>query len=178
MTTHSSDPYSINKALLASLQHLIIDGHNVLFGCSPFFGHYKAPEFPGSSNRQLLINASQALTETYSQMDIQLWFDGSAHFVSQPTNRLRVMYSGGEGKGRADREMIKSLIYLKSQGAGPRAIVTADKGLQRSARKNGAVILLPEEFSGLLVPVQESAQKAAQKAVQNPPAAPPAIASV
>lgn len=155
MTSYSPDHALIKSESLASLQHLLIDGHNVLFGCSPLFGCYKAPEFPESGNRQLLIDASQTLIRSYPHLDIQLWFDGSEYLETQLTNGLRVLYSGGEGKGRADRGMIKSLANLKGQGAGPRAIVTADKALQRRARKNGALILLPDEFTALLAQVKE-----------------------
>jgi hypothetical protein len=150
MTMQSPHQSGRSHERLASLQHLLIDGHNVLFGCSPLFGHYKAPEFPGSAHRQQLIEAGLALSQSFPHLHIQLWFDGLAYAESHPTDRFRVLYSGGEGRGRADREIISSLARLKAAGGQPRGLVTADKALSRKARKLGALILLPDDFAEIL----------------------------
>lgn len=144
---------------------LIIDGNNYLYRQSPLYGSHLEADFPGQAHREALVadakdalasvsslgsrpflDARSAVGATASSLAelpaprIDLWFDGPEFEVLHPAPGLRVIYSGGRGKDRADRgilEFLRSHITVRAVAA--TLLLTKDKGLGKRARRWVAV---------------------------------------
>jgi len=131
-----------NCLLRAQPLRMLVDGHNFLFKVRPFVSteHYTAAGVPNEKARSLLVGLLQQLCEVHPLVEIDVWFDGPFEESWTVTRGLRVWFSGGTGKNRADEKILESLKALEYQEAGTVSIVVSDDGdLLVKAKKVNAV---------------------------------------
>ncbi len=126
---------------------LIVDGHNVLWKVPSLFRSHYENDQPGTHARRVLENALLALATRYTRLSIHLWFDSNIIEDRTLAPNLRVHFSGGQGTGRADRQIIAYLTHLNASGQDEtRAVVTADNEIANSARISNALVMTPQEL--------------------------------
>lgn len=148
---------------------VIVDGHNLLFRLSVLFLQWFEDGRPSLEAREQLSQRLLQKVTNYKSLHIELWFDGDEESSIQLHERLRVNYSGGKGKDRADRRIISSLrgTTAASQtaptssspqpsqlGSDPTAltfVVTDDLGLARRTRKTTVMPIACGEFRGFVL---------------------------
>ena len=131
-----------NCLLRAQPLRMLVDGHNFLFKVRPFVSpeNYTAAGVPNEKARSLLVGLFEHLCEAHPLVEIDVWFDGPIEENWTVTKGLRVWFSGGTGKNRADEKIIESLKALEYQGAGSVTMVVSDDGdLLAKAKKLNAV---------------------------------------
>ena len=127
---------------------LVVDGHNLLFTLPALFRPFFENGNPGGRAREALEQRLAALARRHPRLDIQLWFDGGTVSERTVLDNLRVRFSGGSGRNRADRQILAFLHHLGT--ASPelaRAVVTADQDEARAAERSGAMVMAPEELA-------------------------------
>jgi len=131
-----------NCLLRAQPLRMLVDGHNFLFKVRPFVSteHYTAAGVPNEKARSLLVGLLEHLCEVHPLVEIDVWFDGPIEENWTVTKGLRVWFSGGTGKNRADERILESLKALEYQGASTVSMVVSDDGdLLVKAKKLNAV---------------------------------------
>ena len=130
---------------------LLIDGHNVLFRWRPLLGQYFDGEVPGVRARAALIDRLQQMAVAIPEVTTDLWFDGPQAEDQTICENLRVRFSGGVGRDRADQQIIAHLKYLhEQQDKGLKIVVTADQEFADAARKLNAMTMAPLELLNLM----------------------------
>ncbi len=130
---------------------LLIDGHNVLFRWRPLLGQYFDGEVPGVRARAALIERLQQMAVAIPEVTTDLWFDGPQAEDQTICENLRVRFSGGVGRDRADQQIIAHLKYLhEQQDKGLKIVVTADQEFADAARKLDAMTMAPLELLNLM----------------------------
>jgi hypothetical protein len=131
-----------NCLLRAQPLRMLVDGHNFLFKVRPYVSpeNYTAAGVPNEKARSLLVGLFEHLCKAHPLVEIDVWFDGPIEENWTVTKGLRVGFSGGTGKNRADEKIIESLKALEYQGAGSVTMVVSDDGdLLAKAKKLNAV---------------------------------------
>lgn len=127
---------------------LVVDGHNVLFTLPTLFRAYFEGGVPGSQARQALEQRLARLAQRHPRLQIQLWFDGEVASDRTISANLRVAFSGGSGRNRADQQILATLHHIGTATPGLlRAVVTADQDEARAAERTGAMVLAPQELA-------------------------------
>jgi hypothetical protein len=86
------------------------------------------------------VGLLEHLCEVHPLVEIDVWFDGPIEENWTVTKGLRVWFSGGTGKNRADERILESLKALEYQGASTVSMVVSDDGdLLVKAKKLNAV---------------------------------------
>lgn len=115
---------------------VIIDGNNFLYSQSPRYGCHRDADFPGPAHQEALIAHVCEVSDTRPDLFIDLWFDHPEAKIQALTERLRVMQSGGKGKDRADRAILRFLAERQADPSDPPPILlTLDKGLHKRGRR-------------------------------------------
>jgi hypothetical protein len=130
---------------------LLVDGHNVIFRLRAILQLEFEGDSPGARARNQLTKKVSTLADTFPSIEVHLWYDGEAAQDLFISKNFAVHYSGGNGRNRADMEIVKyldSLQYISTQQKRKvKALVTADNALSDEARNAGAgLILAPEEL--------------------------------
>ena len=88
------------------------------------------------------------LAQRHPRLQIQLWFDGEVASDRTVSANLRVAFSGGSGRNRADQQILATLHHIGTATPGLlRAVVTADRDEARAAERTGAMVLAPPELA-------------------------------
>jgi hypothetical protein len=146
-------------ALRRCLEHhtactLLIDGHNCLFALRELLDLPFDEEGPSPGACQHFAGRLVPVARQHRHLAIQLWFDSSTAAIEPVEENLRVHYSGGTGRDRADQGIIS---YLRSRVHAPRKstdhpfVVTADRAEAAEVEATGARVIAPEEFVSLLI---------------------------
>jgi hypothetical protein len=125
---------------------VIVDGHNLLFRLSILFLQWFEQGRPSLEAREQLTQRLLDQVVRYESLHIDLWFDGNEASSDNRHARLKVSYSGGKGKDRADRKII---AMLRDNSTSPRPltfVVTDDLGLTRRIRKTTVMPIACGEF--------------------------------
>jgi hypothetical protein len=136
------------KALLRRREPclVIVDGHNLLFRLSILFLQWFEEGRPNQEAREQLTQRLLDQVVRYASLHIDLWFDGDEASCCERHARLRVCYSGGKGKDRADRKIIAMLREASSAPRPLTFVVTDDLGLARRIRKTTVMPIACGEF--------------------------------
>lgn len=128
------------------MSELLIDGHNLLFASREVFAEHWRDDHPGREARAALV---RWITDRFdaANVAVTVYFDGPAAMVERQSATVQVVYTGGEGRQRADTAILQHLTRLAAAGA-PRVVtvVTRDLKLARRARKRGATVVDPRVF--------------------------------
>ncbi|MGA1478028.1 MAG: hypothetical protein ACO328_06495 [Burkholderiaceae bacterium] len=125
---------------------VVVDGHNLLFRLSILFLQWFEEGRPSLEAREQLTHRLLDQVVRYESLHIDLWFDGDEASCCDRHTRLKVCYSGGKGKDRADRKII---AMLREASPTPRPltfVVTDDLGLARRIRKTNVIPIACGEF--------------------------------
>lgn len=136
----------MNKKVPEQFFTFILDGHNILYATQPAFLEQLVDGHPGTAAREALV---QRLLREFTTPDheVLLYFDGNDAHRESRSERVQVIYSGGEGDQRADRAILRTVTEHAASGdAATIIVVTRDIKLARRARKRGAGIMAPAEF--------------------------------
>ena len=128
----------------------ILDGHNILYASRLAFLEHLVDGHPGSAAREALV---QRLVRAFNAPgpEVCLYFDGSEPVTEVHSDRVRVIYSGGDGEQRADRAILRHVSQHVAAGdVASVVVVTRDIKLARRARKRGASVMPPAEFLEML----------------------------
>lgn len=124
----------------------ILDGHNILYAARPAFLEQLVDGHPGTAAREELVQRLLRVFTTPGH-DVILYFDGDDPRQECRSDRVQVVYSGGDGDQRADRAILRQVTERAASGdAADMIVVTRDLKLARRARKRGAGIMAPAEF--------------------------------
>ncbi|MFU8822263.1 MAG: NYN domain-containing protein [Gammaproteobacteria bacterium] len=124
----------------------ILDGHNILYAARPAFLEHLVDGHPGTAAREALV---QRLLLAFASPgpEVCLYFDGSEPMTEARSDRVRVIYSGGDGDQRADRAILRQVSLHAAAGeVAALVVVTRDIKLARRARKRGASVMAPGAF--------------------------------
>jgi len=150
-----ADPLWRLRQSVAGNQHLVLalDGHNILYRLPALFGCNPSDQEPGlhTAGRDKLIQAVSELIKKASRCDARIFFDGPQHSNISHGKNIKVVYSGGTGRDRADRVILEYLEYYQRDEPDTRAIVvTDDRELRQEAEKLKAQIMSVQQFGALL----------------------------
>lgn len=126
---------------------LFVDGHNFL-GLVRDSCPSRTAEWHGAQARQHLTERLRAFASAYPSLSVDLWFDSPSEAMESASSNLRVIFSGGLGKNRADDGILKSLAHARQ--ISPVYLVTADWQEAKQAELAGARVFLPDELDHLL----------------------------
>jgi hypothetical protein len=149
---------------------LVVDGHNVLHLLPEWFRPHQDDH---ARIRRALADRLLGLAARHAALRVELWFDGPAHDTQALSDQVRLHFSGGTGRDRADHAIVAHLRHLKSPGLQVRAavrdrpvaveptlvgasdvqrvfVVTADGDVRHESVALGALVLLPVELGILL----------------------------
>ena len=133
---------------------ILIDGHNVLYKIKPFIdpNFFTKEGQPTGSAKNFLIIELKKLLINHPLIQCQLWFDSHTENAEVETENLRIMYSGGLGKNRADRKILEVLSELSRRKFHSKYfIVTDDRHLILQALEyEGRAVTPAELWLGLL----------------------------
>jgi predicted RNA-binding protein with PIN domain len=136
----------VNKKVPEQSFTFVLDGHNILYAARPAFLEQLVDGHPGTAAREALV---QRLLREFTTADheVLLYFDGNDAHREYRSERVQVIYSGGEGDQRADRAILRTVTERTASGdAATVIVVTRDIKLARRARKRGAGIMAPAAF--------------------------------
>jgi hypothetical protein len=147
-----SPVYIIQNNILNSTNFkFIIDGHNVLFSLKHQIGHLYQEDIPKKEARDYLISKLKKLTDTYKNIDCDLWFDSSDESDISISNNLRVLFSGGTGTNRADNKIIQSLsVHNLSKNKRNLVVVSADNEIKTEVKNQFQISMHPLELMQVL----------------------------
>lgn len=130
---------------------LVIDGHNVLFRLHDLLQNGEKTSAPGIRERTRLEQMIVALGRRYPSLSIHLWFDSTSLTDRTASENVRIHFSGGQGRDRAD-DRISAYVRYRHETAPeqPRAVVTADRALAGRVQEAGAMVMTPIELGMLL----------------------------
>ncbi|MEH6626575.1 MAG: hypothetical protein V7739_09025 [Motiliproteus sp.] len=146
------DPFYRLKRSIAKNNELIwlLDGHNILFSLPDVFGTFGADGKPTDTSRRALEQVLIDLVKDSSNVQVQLVFDSSDHSEYYPADNVKVVYSGGEGDHRADREICSHLEYCCYISPDtPTMLTSDDRDLRDNAERLGADLMWMDEFFAL-----------------------------
>ena len=147
-----SPVYIIQNNILNSINlKFIIDGHNVLFSLKHQIGHLYQEDIPKKEAREYLISKLKKLTDTYTNIYCDLWFDSSDESDISISNNLRVLFSGGQGANRVDKKIIQainadSLINKKIK----LIVVSADNEIKKESKMHKKISMHPLELMQII----------------------------
>jgi predicted RNA-binding protein with PIN domain len=126
---------------------LLVDGHNVLHAMPRQFRPYYEGGQPLARARRALEERLAAFGREHPAAEVHLWFDGDQRSEQALHDNVRVHFSGGHGRDRADHAIVAYLTHLRQADSGtPRFLVTEDQDEAAQAREAGAVVIYPEEL--------------------------------
>lgn len=128
---------------------ILIDGHNLLHKIKPFIGgqYFDHLAGPNSSARALLIAKLKTLVDLHPNINCDLWFDGPEETHWGESERLKVLFSGGQGANRADARILESIHGLTYRGVNAEYIVvTDDRDVLRQSEDAKGFGMSPVEF--------------------------------
>lgn len=126
---------------------LVVDGHNFL-GLVRDSRLRCNGEWHGKQARQHLSERLRVFSSAYPRLSVDLWFDSPSEAMESASSNMRVIFSGGLGKNRADDGILKSLAHGRQMS--PVYLVTADWQEAKQAELAGARVFLPDELDHLL----------------------------
>jgi hypothetical protein len=128
---------------------LVVDGHNVLHLLPTLFRpHYDEQGQPAAQARRALEALLVRMGHRYPALSIRLWFDGPVMNDRAASDNVRVLFSGGVGTDRADRQIAAYLHHAcAAVGNGHAAVVTADVDVASDALGNGALVIKPQDLA-------------------------------
>lgn len=139
--------------LRADVTRIIVDGHNVLHKLKSSWGQFYEAEGPGKRAREHLVRQLDSLCLSHPALEVDLWFDGPVAEQYSVGERLRVMFSGGQGADRADGCIEADLRFL--QGSNRKQsdsrgllvfVVSADRDVRAESTAQKAIALFPSEL--------------------------------
>jgi hypothetical protein len=128
---------------------ILIDGHNLLHKVKPFIGgqYFDPATGPNALARSYLIEKLRTLVDLHTNINCELWFDGPDDTQWRETDRLKVLFSGGQGENRADARILESLHGLTYRGVSAEYIVVSDdRDILKKSENSNAVGMSPVEF--------------------------------
>jgi len=126
---------------------LVVDGHNFL-GLVRDPSLRRSGEWYGEQARRRFTERLRAFASAYPRLGVDLWFDSPSESMESVSSNMRVIFSGGTGKNRADDGILKSLAHAR-QG-GPVYLVTADWQEAKQAELADARVFVPDELDHLI----------------------------
>ena len=130
---------------------LAVDGHNVLFLTKDYFQDcLDSDGCPGSRARTSLVTQLASAFKQAIEVEIRVYFDGEDASLYSHSDQVTVLYSGGQGRNRADDAILKDIHYQQGQGEPLIRIVTRDMNLATQALGYNAERVDPDDLVALL----------------------------
>ncbi|MEW6219877.1 MAG: hypothetical protein AB1634_10135 [Thermodesulfobacteriota bacterium] len=132
--------------------HLVVDGHNVLFGLASLFGPaYDEHGVPGARARAALLAAVDRLLAPAGQALASVFFDGVAASEENVSPKVKAVYAAGgpAAEDRADQAILDYLDHCRPAN-GQVVLVSDDAALKKAAGRRQAQSLPLAAFAALL----------------------------
>ncbi len=130
---------------------LILDGHNLLFGLKDVFGADYENGYPGRKARQKLVDVVGRLVRGRSNVRTKVCFDGPDAGTVPVAPNLEVLYSGGEGRNRADELIVSHLQFKDLKDLQQKVfVVSDDREVRRGIVRAGASYVACDLFAVFL----------------------------
>jgi hypothetical protein len=148
----TDEGWSLRRLLLQNRGAVVlIDGHNTLFCLEETFGRFFENEHPGSAARDALTRSVAKLVENSDQVETVIVFDGPDMQTGAVAKNVRIEYSGGTGKNRADERIAAELRFKSLERSAKRCfVVSNDKAVRQDALRYAARFVPVEAFAVLL----------------------------
>jgi hypothetical protein len=123
---------------------LVVDGHNVLHKLPQLFRPHQDDH---ARVRRALADRLLGLAARHAALRVELWFDGPAHDTQALSEQVRLHFSGGTGRDRADHAIVAQVRHLTDAGDRRHvAVASADGQVRVDALAFGALVLTPMEL--------------------------------
>ena len=131
---------------------LILDGHNVLYSLSDLFGISPNTESSRQAEgRNRLAASVAAIFKPAKQCEARIYFDGPERSDHMFGLNVKIIYSGGTGKNRADKAIVEYIEYLRQSSPDiPVLLVTNDRELIQEAEQLKVKPVSTQQFGALL----------------------------
>jgi hypothetical protein len=130
---------------------LILDGHNLLFGLEDIFGADYENSHPGRKARERLIEVVANLVRPRPNVRTKICFDGPDPGSVSIAGNLEVLYSGGEGRNRADALIVSHLQFKDLSSLQQKVfVVSDDREVRRGIVRAGASYVACDLFAVFL----------------------------
>ena len=143
---------TLEKALCGEIPAiLMLDGHNVLLTLAVRYNPKRGQSMSNTQRRGLLIRDVEQLISMTPTLRSWIVFDGADAAESTVGDNLRVLYSGGLGEHRADRVLVDTIRFFRTDE--PELVVllvSDDKDLCAQVQKLGAETIGVVEFGDYL----------------------------
>lgn len=130
---------------------LFLDGHNILHRLRDAFGAFFDHEQPGVRARNRL---AELVVESFrgTSVEVALYYDSSEPSIEIRAEYVKLIYSGGEGRNRADFAILEDLEERRRAFPKSRIVlVTTDLLLAKEANREGVETLTSEDFGWLFL---------------------------
>ncbi len=118
---------------------LLLDGHNLLFGLPDLFAAQYENGAPRLKARAKLIQVVSRLVQNRANVQTRICFDGPDPGSHHLAPNLKVIYSGGTGKNRADQLILDQLQFSDLKSIDQKVfVVTDDREVRRGLLRTGA----------------------------------------
>jgi predicted RNA-binding protein with PIN domain len=146
--------WSIERALFERQGiHLIVDGHNVLFGLPDLFRDFYEDGIPSSQAREKLLGLVDDILKD-SPSCASVFFDGTVASERSFSRNVKEIYSGGgdpQVRNRADRAILDYLmVALGGEKQMPVIVVSNDLELQNLVLEKGAKVMPLMQFYAMI----------------------------
>jgi predicted RNA-binding protein with PIN domain len=123
---------------------LVVDGHNVLHLLPEWFRPHQDDH---ARIRRALADRLLGLAARHAALRVELWFDGPAHDTQALSDQVRLHFSGGTGRDRADHAIVAQVRHLTDAGDRRHvAVASADGQVSADVVALGALVVTPMEL--------------------------------
>ncbi|NGX16142.1 NYN domain-containing protein [Wenzhouxiangella sp. XN24] len=150
----------VKKTLLYRLEKtkcpwlILVDGHNLIRKVGDLIGNVVDGERAGEAREKLTEIVRRYFAST--RAEVLLYFDGPHQSTEVLSPTMRVIYSGGKGRNRADNAMLEALEEHKQRRSQTRYIViTSDLDLATRAMETGADVVSSSSFHDMVLALRE-----------------------
>lgn len=133
---------------------VLIDGHNALFGMPSRYQPPRGTRRTEAEKRELLVADVQKLFAPLPGATVRIVFDGAQPQEKSVSPMVSVLYSGGEGRHRADKALIDQIRFLAGTLKTEVLLVSDDLELRAAAARLGALPVSVATF-GSFIPSTE-----------------------
>ena len=143
---------TLEKALCGDIPAiLLLDGHNVLLTLAVRYNPKRGQSMSNTQRRGLLVHDVEKLISATPTLRSWIVFDGAEPTDTNVGDNLRVLFSGGMGEHRADRVLVDSIRFFKTDEPELAVLlVSDDKELCAQVRRLGAETVGVVEFGDYL----------------------------
>ena len=129
---------------------VLIDGHNALFGMPSRYQPPRGTRRTEAEKRELLVADVQNLFAPLPGATVRIVFDGAQPQETRVSPMVSVLYSGGQGRHRADKALIDQIRFLAGSLKMEVLLVSDDLDLRTAGARLGALPVSVATFGSFM----------------------------